>query len=205
MKKTLLPLLLLILLPGCLNKQKKRHPKKESTNTVKSFFKSNKKMIKEKDIDFVIEDDINETDPFLIKNDNNLESVDEIDWDKSSDYSLEQKGETINFDYDRFIIKPSEDKKVLKNISEIKQKLGKNPDLTVLVEGHSCLICKNQEYNHMISQQRADKVAKEYIKRGIPSENIKTVGRGTTDCLSSVITEDQQSQNRRVETTILDL
>lgn len=203
MKKTLFPLLLIILLPGCLNfKQRKSTRPNKKISVVNQQNK-----IDNEDIDFILEDDLTEGDPFLIKNNsqNNLEAAEEIAWEKSTDYELEQRGRTIHFDYDKSNLKPEEEKNLRDNVSLIKQRMSKNPELTVLVEGHSCLFCKNQEYNHMISQQRANKVAKAYADRGIPTENIKAVGRGTTETLSSIMQEEDQSPNRRAETTILDL
>lgn len=207
MKKQLLPLLLIILLPGCLNlKQKKRAAKKLGTN--EKIILTNKKNKKiDQEIDFILEDDLADTDPFLVKNktNNKLTAADEIAWEKSTDYDLEQHGKKVFFEYDKTNLRPSEELSIKENVSLIKNRLSKNPDLTVLVEGHSCLISKNEEYNHMISQERANKIAKAYQNRGIPAANIKSVGRGATEVISSIMTEEQQSQNRRVETIILDL
>ena len=207
MKKQLLPLLLIILLPGCLNlKQKKRAAKKLGAN--EKIILTNKKNKKiDQEIDFILEDDLADTDPFLVKNktNNKLTAADEIAWEKSTDYNLEQHGKKVFFEYDKTNLRPSEEKTIQENLSLIKERLSKNPDLTVLVEGHSCLISKNQEYNHMLSQERANKIAKAYQNRGIPAANIKSVGRGATEVISSVMTEEQQGQNRRVETIILDL
>ena len=203
MKKSLLPLLLIFILPGCLNfKGKKRQAKPNHKNQV---IINKQKSNSQKEIDFILEDDVNDTDPYLAKKQTKLNSANEVNWNNSEDYSLERKLTEIHFDYDRANIRDSEKKIINQNISEIKKNLAKNPDLTVLVEGHSCLIAKNQEYNHMLSQERANKVASVLKQNGIPSENIKIIGRGTTEGISTIMDEENQAQNRRVETSILDL
>ena len=203
MKKSLLPLLLIFILPGCLNfKGKKRQAKPNQKNQV---ILNRKKSNSQKEIDFILEDDVNDTDPYLAKKHSKVNSADEVDWNDSSDYSLEKKLDTIHFDYDRSDIKGSEKKTIEKNIAEIKKNISRNPELSVLVEGHSCLIAKNQEYNHMLSQERANKVATMLKNSGIPTKNIKTIGRGTTEAISTTMDEEHQAPNRRVETSILDL
>lgn len=203
MKKSLLPLLLIFILPGCLNlKGKKRQAKPIKKSQV---ILNKKKNHTQKEIDFILEDDINDTDPYLAKKRSELNTANEIDVDSSSDYSIEKKLDTIHFDYDQAEVPNSEKESISKNIVEIKKNLKSNPELTVLVEGHSCLVTKNQEYNHMLSQERANNVANILKKSGIPNENIKTIGRGTTGVLSTNLDEEHQAQNRRVETTILDI
>ena len=202
MKKSLLPLLLIFILPGCLNfKGKKRQTKPIKKSQV---ILNKQKPNTQKDIDFILEDDINDTDPYLAKKSSKLNAANEIDIDSASD-SIEKKLNTIHFEYDKSDVPNSEKEIINKNIVEIKKNLKSNPELTVLVEGHSCLITKNQEYNHMLSQERADKVATVLKNRGIPNENIKTIGRGATETISTNLDEEHQSQNRRVETSILDI
>jgi outer membrane protein OmpA-like peptidoglycan-associated protein len=202
MKKSLLPLLLIFILPGCLNfKGKKRQAKPIKKSQV---VLNKQKPNTPKEIDFILEDDINDTDPYLAKKSSKLNAATEFDMDSASD-SIEKKLDTIHFDYDHSDVSNLEKKVIDKNIAEIKKNLKSNPELTVLVEGHSCLITKNQEYNHMLSQERADKVATILKNSGIPNENIKTIGRGATETLSTNLDEEHQATNRRVETSILDL
>jgi outer membrane protein OmpA-like peptidoglycan-associated protein len=202
MKKSLLPLLLIFILPGCLNfKGKKRQVKPIKKSQV---ILNKQKPNTTKEIDFILEDDINDTDPYLAKKSSKLNTANEVDFNDSSD-SIEKKLDTIHFEYDKSDVKDSEKEIINKNIGEIKKNLKSNPELTVLVEGHSCLITKNQEYNHMLSQERADKVATVLKNNGIPNENIKTIGRGATETISTNLDEEHQALNRRVETSILDI
>ncbi len=203
MKKSLLPLLLIFILPGCLNfKGKKRQAKPTKKSQV---ILNKKKSNNQKEIDFILEDDINDTDPYLAKKQSKLNSANEVNLDSSDNCSIEKKLDTVHFEYDQSDVQNSEKKVIDKNIAEIKKNISKNPELTVLVEGHSCLITKNQEYNHMLSQERANKVANVLREKGVPSENIKTIGRGATETLSTNLDEEHQAPNRRVETSILDL
>ncbi len=202
MKKSLLPLLLIFILPGCLNfKGKKRQAKPIKKSQI---VLNKQKPNTPKEIDFILEDDINDTDPYLAKKSSKLNAANEVDFNDSSD-SMDKKLNTVHFEYDNADVKNSEKEIINKNIAEIKKNLKSNPELTVLVEGHSCLITKNQEYNHMLSQERADKVATVLKNNGIPKENIKTIGRGATEKLSTNLDEEYQAQNRRVETSILDI
>jgi outer membrane protein OmpA-like peptidoglycan-associated protein len=203
MKKSLLPLLLIFILPGCLNfKGKKRQTKPIKKSQV---ILNKQKPNTQKDIDFILEDDINDTDPYLAKKSPKLAVANEADSHSIDDGMLEKKLDVVHFEYDKSDVKNSEKEIINNNIAEIKKNLKSNPELTVLVEGHSCLIAKNQEYNHMLSQERANKVATFLKNSGIPKENIKTIGRGTTKTLYTDLNEDQQSPNRRVETSILDI
>jgi outer membrane protein OmpA-like peptidoglycan-associated protein len=203
MKKSLLPLLLIFILPGCLNfKGKKRQAKPIKKNQI---VLNKQKPNTQKEIDFILEDDVNDTDPYLAKKNSKLNTANEVDFDSAEDCMLEKKLNTIHFNYDQSDVPNSEKEIINKNIGEIKKNLKSNPELTVLVEGHSCLIAKNQEYNHMLSQERADKLATILKNSGIPKENIKTIGRGSTEIISTNLDEEHQAPNRRVETSILDL
>ncbi len=53
-------------------------------------------------------------------------------------------------------------------------------------------------YNMRLSQERADAVAAELVKRGVPSELIDTVGYGPTRPVASNETAAGQAQNRRI-------
>lgn len=122
----------------------------------------------------------------------------ELDVDENS-----QKTDVIQFDFDKSNVKPSEDEKITKNVKMIKEKLAENKDAKVVVEGHSCKIAKNEDHNYALSQERAAKVKRIYVKRGVPSEKIKAVGMGTSKLLTNAEGREAQSINRRVETVFL--
>ena len=93
MKKSLLTLLLIFILPGCLNfKGKKRQIKPSKKSQV---VLNKQKPNTPKEIDFVLEDDINETDPYLAKKSSKLNAANEVDIDIASD-SIEKQLDTSN-------------------------------------------------------------------------------------------------------------
>ncbi|OGB83137.1 hypothetical protein A3F66_01510 [candidate division TM6 bacterium RIFCSPHIGHO2_12_FULL_32_22] len=112
-----------------------------------------------------------------------------------------QATETVQFDYDRTKIRPEESAKIDKNAAQAKEILKENADAIVVVKGHSCKIAKNQTYNYMISQERAEHVAKEYVKKGVPQEKVKAVGHGSSELLTNAEGKDAQAINRRAETS----
>jgi outer membrane protein OmpA-like peptidoglycan-associated protein len=112
----------------------------------------------------------------------------------------EQSAEVIQFDFDRTEINPEEKEKIGRNAEHAKDILKDNPDAVVVVDGHSCKIAKNQTYNYMISQERAENVAKEYVKKGISREKVKPVGHGSSELLTNSEGKEAQSVNRRAET-----
>lgn len=80
--------------------------------------------------------------------------------------------------------------------------VGVNPDLDVLIEGHTDLI-GTAEYNKGLSERRAKAVA-DILKNeyGIESSRISAVGHGMSKPVVNQITLDANARNRRIETTI---
>lgn len=109
-------------------------------------------------------------------------------------------GEVIQFDFDDPSIKKSELPKIKHNADLAKQELDSNPNTEVAVKGHSCKIAKSDLYNRTISQERAENVAKEYAKRGVPRSKVKPIGFGASELLTDEDGRESQAVNRRVET-----
>lgn len=80
--------------------------------------------------------------------------------------------------------------------------IGVNPELDVLIEGHTDLI-GTAEYNKALSQRRANAVA-DILKNqyGIQASRIKAVGHGMDKPVVNRITLDANARNRRIETTV---
>lgn len=69
---------------------------------------------------------------------------------------------------------------------------------SVIIEGHTSSEGKDA-YNLDLSQRRADAVVADLVRRGLPRDRIKAVGRGESAPLASNDDEAGRSMNRRVE------
>ena len=123
--------------------------------------------------------------------------ADQFAWQELEDVDQEN-GQVIQFEYDSDEIQPSERNKLKKNAKEAKQAV--SVGAIVLIEGHACLISHSEVYNTALSHRRAENVAKEYQKLGIPRKNMKIVGRGASKAICFDDEKEAQSVNRRAET-----
>lgn len=200
MKYVSLCLLALVLVtPGCLRRKK---TDKVSVHSDARQGKKERKRVYDEELGaFVLEDDA-EYDIFnqepTTKED--AKRRDELAWEH-----LQQADEedVVRFGYDSTAVKPEEMPKIERNVARLKERLAQDPHATVTVVGHSCKITKSERYNDMIAQRRAENLAKEYRKRGIPAKNIKAVGRGATLLVDENPGEEHQKVNRRAETVIV--
>lgn len=76
------------------------------------------------------------------------------------------------------------------------------PDSTIQIIGHTDSDGE-AGYNQELSEQRANAVADVLLNEGVPFARIRTFGRGETQPVSSNLTPEGKSQNRRVEIVIL--
>ncbi|HEY4154676.1 MAG TPA: OmpA family protein [Puia sp.] len=82
-------------------------------------------------------------------------------------------------------------------LRELADTLKANPDLELVVEGHTDN-SGSPEYNQTLSEQRAAEVKKALIKLGVPEELISTRGYGDTQPSGDNRTREGKSKNRRV-------
>ena len=82
------------------------------------------------------------------------------------------------------------------------RKLRKNPDATLLIQGHTDII-GDPDYNRQLSFRRAESVAKYFIDRGISKSRITYEGFGMNRSLMSNALPEGRMMNRRVEIYIL--
>jgi OOP family OmpA-OmpF porin len=100
------------------------------------------------------------------------------------------------FDFDKATLKPEGKRKIDEVVGEMKA----NPNIRVLVEGHTDSI-GSEAYNQRLSERRANAVA-DYLKsQGIAASRITTKGWGETKPEASNKTKEGRAQNRRVELT----
>jgi OOP family OmpA-OmpF porin len=105
----------------------------------------------------------------------------------------------INFDFDKSDIKP-EFVPVLDEAVEI---LKENPDINVIVEGHTDWT-GTEKYNMGLSERRAASVCNYLVGKGISQNSLETVGYGEADPIADNHTREGRSMNRRVVFKILD-
>lgn len=154
---------------------------------VKSTAKNNKKVawndavpVADDGVRSFFDDDINE---FALADDGTktLAQNDAKDFAWASAQS-ENGLKPVYFDFDRFAIRPDQEEVVGSDVKQVRSELkvakktGAAP--VVVVEGHACHSAGSSVYNMALSEKRAKVLADRLTKEGIPSENIKIVGRG---------------------------
>lgn len=100
----------------------------------------------------------------------------------------------VQFDFDKYDIKDE----FQNEIDEAVDFLNKHKSLKVIAEGHTDSK-GTHEYNYVLSQLRAKKVALALSSEDIDDERIITKGFGETAPIASNQTEDGRAQNRRVD------
>lgn len=105
----------------------------------------------------------------------------------------------INFDYDRYTIKPE----FVPILDEVAALLKARPELKVMVEGHACAM-GTDVYNQRLSERRAKAVRDYLIKKSIPAAQMQPVGFGEAKPFADNDTEEGRRLNRRVEFKLID-
>ncbi len=78
-----------------------------------------------------------------------------------------------------------------------------NPEIDVVIEGHTCSI-GTDSYNLGLSERRAASVKNYFLTRGISEDRMTTVGYGMRRPIADNTTEEGRRLNRRVEIKIAD-
>lgn len=102
--------------------------------------------------------------------------------------------ESMLFDFNKFVIK----KKYYKQLNELAKILKKNPDLRVIIHGHTDNI-GTAEYNQRLSEKRAQAVLKYLKGKGVEPKRLSTVGYGYSKPTASDTTKNGRAKNRRVD------
>lgn len=100
----------------------------------------------------------------------------------------------VNFDFDKYNIKNSENTKILKVI----QFMLANPDYKVVLDGHTDSRGA-KEYNIALGLKRAQAVANVLVNKGISRDKISVNSFGEEEPIVSNESDEGRAQNRRVD------
>lgn len=100
----------------------------------------------------------------------------------------------VNFNFDKFDLQP----KAKQSLQDVYDYLKKNPNLKVAISGHTDDL-GSDEYNDVLSKERAGSVAKYLLKLGLEKNRITSKGYGDKVPLDSAQTDQARRKNRRVE------
>lgn len=139
------------------------------------------------------------------------EEGDEFSW--IDDEEQRQDLKTVFFDFDKYAIKKDQEVAVDQDIKAVKTALAvaekEGKKVTAIVEGHACHSAGSASYNLALSEKRAKVLKDRLVEGGIPSSQIKVVGRGQ-ECPSIgkdgkpvTGTREQQWPNRRDEINLI--
>lgn len=87
------------------------------------------------------------------------------------------------------------------NLGNLAKSLEKYPNTDVLIVGHTDAT-GTDTYNMGLSQRRAAAAKVFLVSRGVPTDRVRTEGRGESEPVASNETAEGQAQNRRVEVAI---
>lgn len=104
------------------------------------------------------------------------------------------KADTIHFDYDSAVVKPSE----LSKVTAVADYLKSNSANAVKVEGH-CDERGTDEYNRALGERRAIAIREELVKAGVEAGRVDTVSFGRDRPVDTGHSDAAHRKNRRGE------
>lgn len=220
MKKLLFLSTLLILIPGCIGKFKRKIIVPTSQGQIQeSKIKSNSKQKYnylsedeaqnyDEDLDaFVLEDDESGFED-IINNPNKVSSDQDLSFEQEESngnnlgdpyYNSAAYGlKNIYYDFGRYGIRDDQKSTLEEDVNIIKGLINKG--YTVVLAGHACdSKGSSAERNVTISSERPQVIADRLISEGVDSDKIKVVGWGSEMKIVPFGDRIQQAPNRRVE------
>lgn len=112
------------------------------------------------------------------------QSVDDYSWTVLPEATdIQSDFQPVYFEFDRYSITQQERGKAIADAQIAKSKLAAadqiGKELSVVITGNSDSAAGSDVYNLALSEKRAAELAKTFREQGVPSENIKIVGRGS--------------------------
>ncbi len=112
---------------------------------------------------------------------------------------LQSEMKTVNFDFDKFNIRPDMQEDVMANS---KLANGDAADYNIKLEGN-CDEWGSDEYNFALGLRRANAVKSEMIAEGVAEDRITMISYGENNPVCTEKTKECWQQNRRVDTKLL--
>ena len=100
--------------------------------------------------------------------------------------------EDVHFDFDRFSLRPE----ATRVLDEAVAALRDNPQLRIVVEGHTCNI-GTAEYNLALGDRRANAVRDYLVSRGVTADRLRSVSYGEERPKHDNAREETRRLNRR--------
>ncbi|GAP72737.1 OmpA family protein [Candidatus Symbiothrix dinenymphae] len=128
--------------------------------------------------------------------------------EKMRDMKKLERPLTFEFDKSELLdtIKVILDEKIIaikKQLDEDIRILKKYPDITIVIEGHTCDI-GTEEHNMTLAKERAEAVKAYMLQNGIPTQTVvSTISKSTSEPLYPNTTEENRQKNRRAEIKII--
>ncbi len=136
------------------------------------------------------------TNELVVVDPNGVKSVDTNEMTMSG---LESQMQSINFDFDKFNIRPDMQEKVTNNANLAK---GDAINYMIKLEGN-CDEWGSDEYNFALGLKRANATKSALINEGVASSRITMVSYGESNPTCSDKTQECWSKNRRVDFKLL--
>jgi outer membrane protein OmpA-like peptidoglycan-associated protein len=105
----------------------------------------------------------------------------------------------VLFDTGQSTLKPGADL----TLDHLARYMRDNPHTRILIEGFTDSV-GTDAYNDALSQRRADAVAGALMRRGVPEDTVRAIGRGKSYPVATNDTSAGRQQNRRVEIVFSD-
>jgi peptidoglycan-associated lipoprotein len=119
----------------------------------------------------------------------------EIVLDKISKSELEGRMKTVNFDFNKFDIRPDMEIPMSTNVAIAK---GDAAEYNIRLEGN-CDEWGSDEYNYALGLKRANAVKAAMVAEGVATDRISMVSLGETNPVCTDKTQECWQQNRRVD------
>lgn len=92
---------------------------------------------------------------------------------------IQETFKTIFFDFDHYEVRKDQEDMIAYNVDIAKKMFQDNPDMTLIIEGHSDHAAGSDAYNLALSEKRALTLKERLVAAGLPADRIKIVGRGS--------------------------